>query len=259
MVRFRHHVLAPILLLSSLGAAPKLALTGLTAVDVPPQKAEYVTEQLSVELTRAGAQVVTPADVKALLGLERQKQLVGCSEQSCIAEIASALGADGLVTGQLAKVGERLRLTVKRLSARTAEVITVASIDATDDTELLAGLPKCAHELLGTVAPAASFIPYLVVGVGGALAVVGAVFLGTAATSHQLLLQRGAMTVDYDQAMTLARDGARDQLVGLSLVGVGGAAIAGGLLWAFVARSSSVTVTPSVSATSARLSVEVRW
>jgi len=252
-------VLATVLLLSSLGAGPKLALTGLTAVDVAPQKADYLTEQLSLELTRAGAQVVTPADMKALIGLERQKQLVGCSEQSCIAEIASALGADGLVTGQLAKVGGRLRLTVKRLSARTAEIIAVASIDALDDAELIAGLPRCARELLGATTPTTSFVPYLVTGVGGALAIVGTVFLATAATAHQMLLQRGAMAVDYDQAMTLARDGARDQLVGLTLVGVGGAAIAGGLLWASLAPSTSVTVTPSVSATGARLLVEVAW
>ena len=58
-------------------------------------------------------------DMVALLGVERQKQLLGCSDaaSSCMAELAGALGADGLVTGQLARIGKSFQLNVKVLAA----------------------------------------------------------------------------------------------------------------------------------------------
>ena len=37
------------------------------------------------------------SDLKALLTLEEQKQMVGCSDQSCIVQIAGAMGADCLM------------------------------------------------------------------------------------------------------------------------------------------------------------------
>ena len=47
---------------------------------------------------RPGAEVVSGAEIRSLIGFERQKQLLGCKEDSsCIAEMGGALGASGFV------------------------------------------------------------------------------------------------------------------------------------------------------------------
>jgi hypothetical protein len=90
-----------------MAAAPfKLAAMGLSVVGLPAEKAQFYTEHVAQELTAAGVQVFTQKEIGALLGLERQKQLLGCSDasSSCLAELASAMGADGLLIGEVGKL-----------------------------------------------------------------------------------------------------------------------------------------------------------
>src|SRR5207253_3240205 len=66
-----------------------------------------VTDATVAELRKLqGVSVVGMDEVRAALDMEAQKQLVGCSSESCVAEIAEALGVDGVVIGQLAQVGD---------------------------------------------------------------------------------------------------------------------------------------------------------
>ena len=126
----------------SIGVAatpPKLALVGFTALDVSEARARYYTDQLGIELTRRGFAVTTPADLAAVLGVERQKQLLGCEESSCIAELFGGLGADGLVVGQVAKTDARYRLSVKVLDQRGVPEFVHASTHETE-TSLLEAL-----------------------------------------------------------------------------------------------------------------------
>src|SRR5450432_1754754 len=85
----------------------KLAEPGLSVVGLSQQRAEVFTGHLAGRLLDAGAQVTTAKAIEQLLGVERQKQLLGCNEQhaSCLVEIANALGSDGIVFGEIAKVG----------------------------------------------------------------------------------------------------------------------------------------------------------
>ena len=59
------------------------------------------------ELNRSGVfRVVSAEMVRNLLSLERQKQLLGCTDESseCLAELAGALGAQYLLGGRLSEV-----------------------------------------------------------------------------------------------------------------------------------------------------------
>jgi hypothetical protein len=88
---------------TTLVATPRLALLELSPIDVPAERAAYATEQLGIALLNEGLVVTTPSDIRALLGLERQKQLLGCDEgASCLAELSGALGAGAIIAGQLA-------------------------------------------------------------------------------------------------------------------------------------------------------------
>src|SRR4051812_21407542 len=54
---------------------------------------------------KSGIEIVTERDLAAVLGLERQKQLLGCDTagSECVAELSSALGANAVLTGSVAR------------------------------------------------------------------------------------------------------------------------------------------------------------
>lgn len=62
------------------------------------------SEVLATHLREHGLKVMTGRDIGAVLGLERQKQLLGCMDDStsCSAELAGALGVGALVVGTVA-------------------------------------------------------------------------------------------------------------------------------------------------------------
>src|SRR5688500_16256709 len=103
-------MISPALVLAAVvvSIAPmKLALPGLQVVGIDPKLGAFYGEHFAQQLTLRGARVTSTSEISALLGLERQKQLLGCSDEasSCMAELAKALGVDGLALGDVAKVG----------------------------------------------------------------------------------------------------------------------------------------------------------
>ena len=109
------------LTLSLLSASPgaiKLAAPGFSVLNVPENAARYYSDHLAHQLDVEGIEVITPTQVSALLGVERQKQLLGCSDSSCVVELANALGADGVITGSLGKFADAYQVDIKILSTR---------------------------------------------------------------------------------------------------------------------------------------------
>ena len=75
----------------------------------------------------ADTAVVGSDDIRALVGLEHQKQLLGCTNVSCLAEIGGALGAERLVLGSLARFGETYVLDLRLIDSRNAHVLSQGS------------------------------------------------------------------------------------------------------------------------------------
>ena len=99
----------------------KVAATRLNAVDASAERADFYTEFLADRLADQGVEVTSPREVAALLGLERERALLGCDEaSSCITELAGALGVDALMLGDVAKLATGFQVNVKVLSARVA-------------------------------------------------------------------------------------------------------------------------------------------
>lgn len=96
----------------------KLAVPGLSTVDIDTQRTSFIIEHLAQELSDQGAQVVSAQDLTVMLGLERQRQLMGCTGGKCVTELTGTLGVDALVTGNVARVsGERFQLNLRMLDA----------------------------------------------------------------------------------------------------------------------------------------------
>lgn len=121
-----------LLVASTVAAAPtepvKLGSLGLTGLGVPADKLQYYSDHFAQQLSVRGLRVVTQSELAALVGLERQKELLGCAEgTSCTAEITQALGVDGLVTGSLGLMGDEFQLDVKVVATGDRPPLSVYS------------------------------------------------------------------------------------------------------------------------------------
>lgn len=127
----------------------KLAAPGLSAVNVSPEVGAFFSEHLVQQLALRGLRVVSASEIGAILGLERQKQLLGCSEQSssCMAELGNALGVDGLVIGSVGRFEGTYQLNVKVLSSTDARTLALYSAQAQGDKRVLEELNRAALSL----------------------------------------------------------------------------------------------------------------
>ena len=77
------HIVASVLLASGDGKA-KIAVLSLNAAgEVAPAVANAMTESITAEIEARGYfQAISSQEIATLIGVERQKQLLGCSEDS---------------------------------------------------------------------------------------------------------------------------------------------------------------------------------
>lgn len=222
--------MTPLLLAVALAATPKLAVPSFTGGRA--DLASFCAERLADELGRAGFEVVSEKQIGALLGLERQRQLLGCTDaaSACMAELTDALGADGLVSGSLVLLGSRIEVDVRVFSAKTGTRLAVAHGEAASEEEIPAVLAKLAEELAPAVRgeaprskrriPRSSVL--VPIGLSFASAIGAAVMFGLAALNHGELTGRGPVTprYTYEQGNELAHSMGLYQALGSVFLGV---------------------------------------
>lgn len=93
-------------------------------------------------------EVIGQDDITALLGFEKQKDLVGCDDMSCIADIGGALGVDRLVVVKIAHLQNEWVSTAKLINIRDARVESRSSDFVSGDVrELLRAVPDIVRKL----------------------------------------------------------------------------------------------------------------
>lgn len=264
-------------------AAPRIAALDFTVIGLDPSMGGFYAEHLSVRLEGKGLRVTTQRDIAAVLSVERQKQLLGCADDSssCMAELAGALGVDALISGQVARIGKSFQLNFRILSARDAAALFTYSKLVKTEEALLEALneagDQAAAKLLPAsaiaVAPASSPVelppevkeatsspvkagPWILVGTGAAAAVAGGVLVGLSASTHSKLT--GPVNPDWtpDDAARDAQAASVQQTIGIVCLAVGAAAVAGGLAWHFLAKEDvAVSIVPAGPG----VLVEARW
>lgn len=230
----------------------KVAAPGVSVVNVDAKLGEFVGEHVAQQLKLRGLDVVTNKEIAALLGMERQRQLLGCSEASasCFAELANALGADAVLLGDVARIGARFQVNLKLITATTGKTLALFSETAPSEDALLdvltAGAARLAAEATGASPPAAAAKAprvgaWVLVGAGVAVAGAGAVSLAVSEGAYQKL-QSGT---PGDEGAALRASGPTLGTLGLVGLGVGGAAIVGGLVWLLVPSAPAVALVPT--------------
>jgi hypothetical protein len=139
-----------VLLSTSSAAVPRVFLTPLRATDVAPGVTDLL---VSARRHQALFDVVGAADVKGVLDVESARAALGCDSESCANEIADALAAEQVLTGQLGRVGNLWLLTLTRTDRKTLQVLARASVEAHGDSPevLLPLVPQAVDEVLGIV------------------------------------------------------------------------------------------------------------
>ena len=131
------------------GAAPTLASPDFSTLNVSNEVARFCNEHLAQQLAARGVQVTTARQISAALGLERQRQLLGCEDaaNSCMAELASALGVDGMLLGDIGKLGTKFQVNLRLTKSSGGRVFATFSRSVSREDDLLEALTDAAAEL----------------------------------------------------------------------------------------------------------------
>lgn len=230
-------------------AAPKpikVAVPNLQLVNLDDKLADFYAGHLAQQLSYRGVTTVTSSEIAALLGLERQRQLLGCPDDSCKANVLDQLGVDGLLVGRVTKLDRSYQLDVRIITPGDGKPLAAASAN-TEDQDRLVGVftvvaaqlaNELAQKLNRELAPQGgvevvlqpskikrrSWAPLAAAVVSFAI---GGVLLGLARGAYQDLLAPRSFEMAYDQATAdaIASRGQTYQAAGWAMVGVGGACV----------------------------------
>jgi hypothetical protein len=70
----------------------------------------------------SNAEMSSMRDMETVIGVEKQKEILGCNEIACMAEIGAALGADFIINGTVGRLGGGdLILSMRAIDAHTSQ------------------------------------------------------------------------------------------------------------------------------------------
>ncbi len=143
----------PLILLANGPHKVKIAVPDMrVAGAITPETANLLTDVIAKGVADARPdrmQVITSTMMQSILGLERQKQLLGCKEDtSCLVEVGNALGADLLVSCTLGKLGSTFLLSCSLIDlGKTEADVTVQDSFSGPDDALIGSARKVGGQI----------------------------------------------------------------------------------------------------------------
>ena len=218
--------------------------------------AASLTEQISTELSRTQhIEAMSQSDLAAVLGLEREKQLLGCAEDStsCFAELSAALGAQLLVTGSLARLGGAVRIDLKLIRTKDGVALHRDGRSTNQEAEVFGLLATMVKELAGRVAGSGGVPtetatsssstsgagpgPIVLMSAGAVALVAGIVVSGIAGSQWKNLNDPvWAARTSWVDVKATGDSFNTNAILGPLIIGTGLAAASVGLLWRLLAR-----------------------
>jgi hypothetical protein len=101
----------------------RIGVVDVSESNVGPLIANVVEDALLVELRKLSrSSVIGWKEIRSMLDVEASKQSLGCSDESCLSEIADAVGVDVLVVCSVAHTDSSI-IAVRRIDQRQAKVV----------------------------------------------------------------------------------------------------------------------------------------
>jgi hypothetical protein len=142
-------MLAPLLLLLTAGPQPTLAVMEFQVAGASGELAGAVEAVCGNELERLGVfKVTTASTTKTLLGLERMKQLMGCTE-SCGTDDGQPLVFDLVVTGKVTKAAGSYTLELSLIDTKVSKRVSSELITSPNESGLVEQLRAALLKLVG--------------------------------------------------------------------------------------------------------------
>ncbi len=113
----------------------------------------------ALQRTAVGLRVVGQSDIDRMLGFERVKDTMGCSDVACAVEIAGALGVDSLVYGSVGRIGSKRVLSLTWIDQRDGRVLGRDSQVVDTDEKLIDSIGVAADKLFGTPSAPSKLVP----------------------------------------------------------------------------------------------------
>jgi TolB-like protein len=146
--------LAPVLASAQAAPVPKkirIAVLEIRALGTEASRAELLSEiALTEAASMPGYEVIGKSDIASMLGFERQKKVMGCTDDSsCLAEVGGALGVDFILVGSLGRIGTLQRLDLKLVDVKRSRVRGRVGVSVQGKEEaVVAEVQKAVHDLL---------------------------------------------------------------------------------------------------------------
>jgi TolB-like protein len=241
-----------ILLLSTVlaAAAPvSIAAPGINCARIEKVVCDSFLDRFVTVLGTSGElRVVTGNDISQLIGLERQKQLMGCADSStsCVAELAGALGVDGVISVSVVKSDPSYIVTTRVVRSADAAIWASATERVEREGDVYDALDAVAERFRRTLTapaggvPTASkssgprLLPFAPAALGAVLALVGAgVFVSAGSERQQLMSSPEIQTI-----RGIVSSGQTKELAGVALWVTAGVAVAASVLWLLLGGGS---------------------
>jgi hypothetical protein len=139
-------------------ARPKLAVLDFAANGASKELTSAATSAAANEIERLGVFRITTAEaIRDMLAFEKQRQMLGCTDGGCMAEIGGALGVDYVVSGKVTRIAGAagvaetfsLDLTLNNVKRGQREGSVVES--GRFEGELLARVGRAAQKLVSKI------------------------------------------------------------------------------------------------------------
>jgi hypothetical protein len=129
-----------------------LIILDLQARNTDKDTAALVSEVLGTSFEKTGIfQVRTEADVQRALNLEANKEAFGCDTDSCLAEIAGAMGAQFVAHGTVGALGNTTLVTVSLYEHAKAKSLGRERIQVEDKGTLPAKMDEMVEKLVAGI------------------------------------------------------------------------------------------------------------
>jgi hypothetical protein len=123
-------------------ARPRVLVLEPASKSFDPATTSTIAGLIIVELGQdPRLDVISAAEVQRLAELEGDRQAVGCGDESCLAELAGAMGARYVVFGDVGSLGSLVVMNLNLFDNQTARAIHRVTVQADGIAKIPAALP----------------------------------------------------------------------------------------------------------------------
>ncbi len=177
---------------------PKMAVPDFQTTAGNESIAAMLAGSVATEIDRSGMFVVTTSDqVRALLSLDRQRQLLGCNDDSCNSNIAEQLGVDFMVNGRLTRLTDSkkattgLTLDLAIIDVKTGKRVSSREVKGTSEADLVSKLTENVAALISPLLTGRQGFIVVIASEDGSVVKVDGTQLGTTPMTQRLQVPGG--------------------------------------------------------------------